>query len=667
MSDTLNPSDAAAMADAPDAKDPKANQSKLWRARIGKTKTYRRTLISNWSENVDFRRGKPFEADSDQDRIQVTIDWSATKAKQAQLFSQMPEVRLLPKRKQYAPAVPTFARKLNEVIGDAGTGSAMDECLPDVINAAGIAGVLVSYEALTVDKEVPTVDAMMAQQLQAAGQKVPTQVVPQVVDYRFITERISPGDILWDTSFTHSDFDRSAWNGRSGRLHWAEAQRKFGLSEEDREKVVGGDTRQPTDKLVISQDIERKQDEDLVNFDEVFYWRHVYHPEETSYDAIQHMVFVEGKDEPVINEPWKGQKRNSAGKVIGSCKLPVRILTLTYISDEAIPPSDSAMGRPQVNELIEGRSDMLKQRKNSLPIRGFDVNRIAPEVQTQLMRGTWQGMIPCNGDGSRAIWEVARAAYPREDFEFDRVAKGDLSETWQVSASQLGGNSGPAIRSASEANIMQANFSTRVGYERARVVKFFVGIAEVLAGLLALYGEFDAEEQQALQAWNREELSNYYIYNVRADSTVLLDANQRRSQLSEFLNLTGKSGFVNAQPVIEEMAALSGLDPAVVVAAPQPKAPEPLNISLRLTGAEDLSNPAIMALLMQSGQAPSPQEIEAAKQLIMAAAAPVTPPQGQPGAPPAGPQTPPVPEDPNPDWNTMSRVEKRTQDGQIGQ
>jgi hypothetical protein len=279
------------------------------------------------------------------------------------------------------------------------------------------------------------------------------------------------------------------------------------------------------------------------------------------------------------------------------------------------------------------------------------------------MRGTWQGMIPCNGNGANAIWEVARASYPREDFEFDRIAKGDLSETWQISASQLGGNSGPAIRSAAEANNMQANFQTRIGYERARTVNFFVGIAEVLAGLLALYGEFDEEEQQALQSWNREELANYFVYNVRTDSTVLLDAQQRSTKLSEFLNLTGKSGYVNPKPIIEEMAMLAGLDPADVIIEPQPQGPEPMNISLRLTGAEDMQNPSIVALMAKTQQLPSPEELEAAKKYVMQASQPPTPEQPPPPAGGPGMEPPPT-EDQLPDWQTMSRVEKRSEAGE---
>src|SRR5262245_49386092 len=113
----------------------------VWRARIQDSIEFIRKLTPQWRTNVDYRRMKQFATDDDCDRIQIPFDWAATKAKQAQLFSVVPEVRLTPKAERYARGVPTFAKKLNEIICRARVGTAMDECLPDVINAAGIAAV----------------------------------------------------------------------------------------------------------------------------------------------------------------------------------------------------------------------------------------------------------------------------------------------------------------------------------------------------------------------------------------------------------------------------------------------------------------------------------------------------------------------------------------------
>jgi hypothetical protein len=443
-------------------------------------------------------------------------------------------------------------------------------------------------------------------------------------------------------------------------MTWAEAKSAFNLRDEDRDRTTSKDT-SSQDRLVPENGL--RSDEDVVTFDEVYYWRHLFHTEEKYFDAIQRVVLVNGLDRPVVDEPWRGQRFDeTTGSYVGACRFPIRILTLTYISGQFVPPSDSAIARPQVNELIRSRSQMVQQRDHSIPIRWYDVNRVDPDVQESLMRGTWQGFIPTNGNGQNAIGEVARASYPREDFEFDRIAKQDIAEAWQVGPNQMG-TLASGERSASEANIAQANFQTRIGYERARVVSFFVGIAEVIAGLLALYGDFSLpsvgqDGEQRLQSWDRTRINGQFVYSVRADASVLLDANQRIQRLTQFLNLTAKSGFVNVKPIVEELAALTGLDPATVVIDPAPRQPDQLNVSIR--NYEDVRDPIMLALLMKTGQAPSPQDLEAAKRLIQEAGpAPVPVPGAEaPAAPSVGVG------EAFPEWNTMSRINTRRDAGQ---
>ncbi len=116
-----------------DTQKPSTNATR-WRARIDKCKERRKKLISEWSINVDYRRGKQFTSESDYERLALTVDWSMTKAKQAQLFSQVPKIIPTPKQKAYAAAAPVFGKRVNERLEEAKVGTAMDECLPDVIN-----------------------------------------------------------------------------------------------------------------------------------------------------------------------------------------------------------------------------------------------------------------------------------------------------------------------------------------------------------------------------------------------------------------------------------------------------------------------------------------------------------------------------------------------------
>jgi len=146
--------------------------------------------------------------------------------------------------------------------------------------------------------------------------------------------------------------------------------------------------------------------------------------------------------------------------------------------------------------------------------------------------------------------------------------------------------------------------------------------------------------------------------------------------------MTAKSGFVNPKPIIEEIAELSGLDPARVVVDPQPKPPEEPNISFRFSGKDDMMSPAVVAILKKHGKLPSIQDLqeaihylEAAQNPSMAQAAQAPGPAGQPGAPhppgvpgaPAQPGQPAPPPHPsnlhkNEGFSLGDRVAKRSRD-----
>lgn len=631
-----------------------------WKSRISAARKRRDDLVSLWQENVDARRGRTNETD-DGGGTKVNQDWPLTKAKIAQLFSQTPEVRLTPRDQAFNVAVPEFGRRLNDVITDSDVGSAIEEVLADVVNAAGIGGVLVSCEKRTEPREVPTVDPALlppeAQQAVATGAiSLPMDTIEHTVDIRYPVQRISPADLLIPSDFTGSVYDQARWLGHDGRMTWAQAQLSLGLTDEQKDDVVGTDKRAGGTTHSLNTDSTKFRDTEVVNFTEIFYWRHYYHADETSFSAIQRVVFVDGLDEPVVDEPYTGQKRLEEGQVVGMRRLPIRVLTLTYISDDSLPPSDSTIGRFQVDELEASRTAMVQQRKHSIPIRWFDANRVSPNTRSLLEKGTFQGFIPTNGPGDRAVGEVARASFPQEKFEFDKVAKADLTEIWQVGSNQSGAFAG-AGATASEARIIQQNFQTRVGQERDKVSRFFVGIAECLAGLLALY---DPRPLQLPEGVPQEAIANGFVYAVRVDSTVLLDAAEQIDRLQKGLNLTAQSGYVNPKPIIAKIWELLGEDPSTVVIDPQPKAPEPVKVSV--SKAEDLMNPLFIATLLRTGQAPTPDDLAAAKKLLEAAYLPTVPvpPMATDGMPQEGIERPKIAA---PDWEAAPRIERRQDDG----
>lgn len=652
--------------------------SDYFKGRIETSKKTRSKLSSEWKRNVELRLGRGTLSYTDGVRIEdelrseINPDWSLTKTKTANLYSQVPEVQITHENEQYAPAIPPFRKALNYELGEkrANVGVAMEEALNDVVNAAGVASIFVGYAARFETVKVPSQDVSQVppddvQALIQSGQIEMTDV-QRMTDNKFYATRLSPTDLLWPDEFVGSNFDEGAWIGRSGRMSWAEAKTEFKLNDNDKEKVVGDGRRSPNEDLRSDEDHpDGKVEFKSVCYDDIYYWRHRVDPEEKSFKSIWRLVFVDGLDQPAIHEPWKGQQIDpQTHKYVGACKFPIRVLTLTYISDHPIPPSDSSAGRSQVKDMQRSRAQMFMNRKFSVPIRWFDVNRIGLETQNTLMRGTWQGMVPTNGDGSRSIGEIARASYPSEDLAFDRQVKTDLMESWQIGPNQLG-TTQTGEKTKAEIVTTQANFATRIGQERARVASFFLSIAEVLAGLMVLYSDFptltEQEKTQMSQIWDQKHVLHDLVLKIRPDSAVMIDSNARIERLMAFLNMTAKSGLVNIAPVIMEIAELSGLDPSKVMKQANPAPPAEPAISYRFAGKEDLYNPVVMAILMKSGQAPTPEELKAAIALLKSAQMPdeLLNQPSQPGAEGGAPQPSSAPPE---DYTLPDRVAKRSRD-----
>lgn len=650
-----------------------------FKARIAICKDYRRNLVSNWTMSIDYRRNKPFASQTDDHQVAVPLDWSMTKTKMAALFSQVPQVRVSHPMtsSQAGPWLAAYESKLNDTLVSSGIEATMEECLPDCINASGFGAVLVSYETISIEKDVPKIDLSILppdvhQKVLATGMingvPVPMESAPVPMDHRYKVKRLSPSDFLWPLDFTGSNFDEAPWIGRTDRITWPEAVHRFNLTEVDKEKVLGDD-RTRLDRLTYDVDKDRNQPEDKVAFDEIFYKEYQYDEKAESYSTIHHLVFVNGKDEPVIDEAWKGQKINEQdGSVIGALKYPIRVLTLSYISDDAIPPSDSAIGRGQVNEINAARGQMIRQRERNIPMRWANINVIDPTIMQGLMRGTWSNIIPVQGDGSRFIGEVAKSNHPQEDFSFYNIAKQDLTEAWSTGPNQIG--SGADVETKGESQEISQSFQTRITRERAKVASFVVGIAEVLGGILCLF-----EDPSSWGEGFDPGFSKSLSFSILADSTLLLDANQRLERLDRFLNVYAKSGFINLEPVLREIAILTGLDPNVVIKAPEPQSPPPPNVSLRLSGQEDMMNPLMLAIYLAEGKPPTPDHIKQAMEMIqMAVSVPGMVQPGQPPSPPpTGPDGQPVPTgspvpvgEANPDAGVLPKITKRSDDPGAG-
>ncbi len=666
----FEPTEDTKTATAVDAKIQSTPTTKELKRQAEECRKERKELIADWTDSKEMHRGMPFADASDTDRIPVNKDWPRVKARVSSLFGQMPEVRCLPKNKAYADAVPVFAKELNDTLKRADTDEAVFQALVDNTATAGIGVVMVNYQVLSDTVQQPVIDMSTVPPEQAAmlmqsGQEIPMEDVPVDTDKLFSVTRLSPSDLLWPIAFTGFNFDKADWLGRSGEMGWSEAQNEFQLTDDQKEKVLG-DGKEAEQTLKQDDPTQLSAQADRVEYDEIFYWAYRFDPKEKYFKKIRRIVFVKGVTDPVIHEDWAGQEfHQESGKYVGACRFPLRVLKINYVSDDAIPPSESAIGRPQVLELIDFRTDQHLARKRDVTQMWGNTNKLDPETLVQLQQGTFKGIIPTNGRGEDALGMVGRSHYAPENTMFERNINHDLDEVWQSGANQ-NGSFATGERSASEAKIVQGNFDMRNGLDRSMVAKFVQSIAEVMAGFLALYGDFELSTPEELQrmdsVWDRKTIANEFVFEILPDSMVRLDAHQQIELRMNILNMVGKSGFINPAPMIAKILALAGEDPAESLTQPNPPPVAPLNISIR--SAEDVHDPIMLALLMKTDQAPSKEDIQAAQALLASlvvplGAAPVDPATTIPQAPTAPPDSATSPEG----MTVLDKVNKRSDYG----
>lgn len=584
-----------------------------FRSRINACREVKKHKLTDWQDSVSYRMGKPFRNRPTEDTVNVPADWSRTKNKTAQLFYQVPEVKLRARQPQYASAAPTFAAALNyQLTNKVRAQYMMNEVLADVINAAGIGICKIGYEGQFEEVEMgPSPDQ--------------SQLVPRPAYECYYARRIAPQHFLWPVEFTGSDWNECDWLGWEGYISLAEAKRRGWVGAD----FKGQEISDQDWRLVRDLNQVGRSNDAYVKFCELFVKATAFDPEEKDPRKIIRIVIVDGLPDDramVVKEDFKWQRYNEqTGQWIGLTTFPIKVLTLTYVSDLAIPPSDSEIGRPQVRELIRGRSQMLRQRESSLPLRWFDVNLVDHEIAENLRKGKWQNMIPMRGPGDRAIGEVARAQYPRESFEFDRVAKLDLDEAWSMGQPQQASNT-PGDTTATEVREMQNALNVKLDYERAWVLKFFLDVAQGIGSLMQLfsddvdYAEIVGQDGvRSLMPWDKTMIRGDFIFEAKPDSQLKLDVSQKRAEALNLYKLLRKDPLINPQGLVLEVLQLHGIDPSKGMVPQQPPQPPPPKMSYSFKG-EDLMNPIVVAIIQKGPSPLTAQDIAAAKLLIQDAA-----------------------------------------------
>lgn len=289
---------------------------------------------------------------------------------------------------------------------------------------------------------------------------------------------------------------------------------------------------------------------------------------------------------------------------------------------------------------------MIRQRDHSVPVRWYDVNRLDEFTVQRLQQGEWLDMIPVNGPGDRIIGEVARAAYPRENFQFASVIGADLDRTWAMSNTQLG-LEGPGSPTATEVATVSGASDIRLAYEKDRVGQYVTETGEVLFSLMQRflddtdYVEVVGENgREVMAAFNKDTLAGQYVFSFKSDSSDRVDNQTRIDRTLRAYNLLAESPTTNRASLEAELWDALGFDSAKMMVKPPEQGPPPANISFRFSG-EDLLSPVAVAVMLQSGYDIGQDAIKAAQMLIRDAVVGmkqlVAQPQMTQGAPGAAP------------------------------
>lgn len=637
------------------------DQIGIWWSRVERSRARRDQVSDEWQKNIDAYEGKPLDKAPSSDWVNPNTDFADVEQKKAQLFFATPEVHCIPQEPVSQGREPVVLIKqavLNDKLGPNGVDAKrlMDKAIFDVLCPSGWGATKIGYDVTTrpVTQSIPH---------PIPGQPPIEQTIDVPVYEEWFWEHFSPKKLLVPDDYRDNVFDKAPWLGMEFSMPLLVAQRKFKLppdfsatsSEDpyvfDDPATGGGSSQAQTRNLVTGVEIwYRASLEDEA----------VFHPE-----LLRKLVLIDGmRDRPATHKdsPYQTldpQGRLTADSMIGN---PIHVLTIRDCTDTAYIRSDSSMTRDLVDQLAKFLTTQVKQRDTSIPMRLVDEGVITPDVMKKITDGDYGAFIPIpEGRLEPApIVEIARAQYPRENFEGQARIERQLAKTLALDSNQTGVRD-QADRTATELTIVQNNASMRLKAERNRVIQFFLAGVRKFDSLLQRF----ATEPQVIQivgpdgakqwaTWDKVTLAGRYAYDIKPDSGVDLDEATQRKQALDTYNFLGKDPLVDRSYLIAELAPALHLDPQRLKAQPEPPKPDRPSLGFSFKG-EDLLNPMAVAIMLQGGVQVTPELIQQAHTLIQTGLGipppPISPEPGIPGMPPTTPHPggpPPNPPPPPP-------------------
>ncbi len=606
-----------------------------WRSRLTAARDPIATIISDGKKNVERYRGKTLAVIPREHKVIVPLDYSYTEQKKAQLFFQVPELQLEASRPEAVDSQPIAQAIINRMLGVKPVGvdakTAMFEALTDTICPTGYGVCKIGYECVVSGtKDAPTgrmIPNPAGQPGAILGLSVPmvpeTQPVPNIVSERYYWRRIPPGHLRVPADFLGSDFDEAPW------MAWRFSEDVPVTDEAPRPRR--GSNHSDDDDLLLTPPANTSREKAPKRWGtEVFYQARRFDPTCPNPALIRTFKLYDDEDEARDHQDSKDQRWAADGSLIGLAGYPLHVLTLRYTSDTCFPLSDVSHTRQTVDEISEGRTQLVVRRNRSLPQVGYDATAVTPESLAKIEANENTGFIgfarPVDDSTFR---EIPKGTFGRENFEFNSVGQRDLDTAWAM-GSGGGVIRGESSETATKSQQIQAAVDTRLEAERTRVLEYLVKGAMKLFGLVQVYADQQdyvrLQGQQAaarLVAWDKTTIPGPYAFSAKPNSHVRLDASADREQALRYYNLTANDPYSNRQESLRELALKFGRDPAKAMKQPDPKGPDPASASMSFK-VEDFIGPAApiaFELAAQAGYKISPQAMQAAQGFAQAWAA----------------------------------------------
>jgi hypothetical protein len=633
------------------------NSLGAWKSRREASRDLIKRVKPDWDKNLDRLLAKT----NVKGEVVVPKDFANVEQKKAALAFQVPAIQLEPRTlNPLAEGADDPVRVFQAVVNDYLTApygvhadAMIEEVLSDALCPSGIFATKIGYEP-TIDgqKQVQTgqqpdpnfVPPTPAQQqpgtVLGLNTPPPPQApmvpilanVPNVIAEHYYWERIPPERLLLPDGWHGSDYEKMPWVGWDGEMDFLPAQKAFNLPDDFSVTTSTDEDRLGTLTRTTQGSREGTK---KVKYSEIWYKASLFDATVKHPDQLRYLVLVDGLDTPARHEDSPYQRKQPDGTLLGMIGFPVHVGALRYVSDQAIPPSDCQMSRHQVDELSQGRTQMIQQRKRSIPMRLADLQAIGGlEGLAKIERNEFQSVIPLeNMDPQHPpIVEIARAAFPRENFTFDQIANRDIADLWAMDANQRGLSNDHGV-TATEVATAQANSNVRLRRERNRFLLWFARGAGKLGALIQLFATDQSyvriigdNGESILKTWDKTTIAGDYLFTVKADSAVPTDAAEDLAVAIKQQNMFGNSPFVNQAGFLKHLFPKMGLDPALIV-QPQPKPAEVPKVTFTFNDASlDPRNPAfpiVMELLRQGGSPVDDAAVLQAQQLASAAGAPV--------------------------------------------